>query len=199
MTGKYLQMMITESVRAAQRRYYRRALMITDAPDHDPLGEAEARFIADRDSFYLGSVGETGWPYIQHRGGPKGFLKVLDPSTLAFADYRGNRQLLSTGNFNANDRVALFLMDYKNRSRLKILGRVRVEDIREHPALAEQLAQRDVQVKVERIILIEVLSFDWNCPKHITPRYSLDEVEETITQLRTRIAELEAQLASLRT
>lgn len=199
MTGKYLQMMITESVRAAQRRYYRRALMITDAPDHDLLGEAEARFIADRDSFYLGSVGETGWPYIQHRGGPKGFLKVLDPSTLAFADYRGNRQLLSTGNFNANDRVALFLMDYKNRSRLKILGRVRVEDIREHPALAEQLAQRDVQVKVERIILIEVLSFDWNCPKHITPRYSLDEVEETITQLRTRIAELEAQLASLRT
>lgn len=198
MTGKYLQMMMTESVRAAQRRYYRRALMITDSPDHDPLGEAEARFIADRDSFYLGSVGETGWPYIQHRGGPKGFLRVLDPSTLAFADYRGNRQLLSTGNFNANDRVALFLMDYKNRSRLKILGRVRVEDIREHPALAEQLAQRGIQVKVERIILIEVLSFDWNCPKHITPRYSLDEVEEAITPLRTRIAELEAQLASLR-
>ncbi|MBY0246374.1 MAG: pyridoxamine 5'-phosphate oxidase family protein [Nitrospiraceae bacterium] len=199
MTGKYLQMMMTESVRAAQRRYYRRALMIADAPDHDPLGEAEVRFIADRDSFYLGSVGETGWPYIQHRGGPKGFLKVLDPFTLAFVDYRGNRQLLSTGNFNANGRVALFLMDYKNRSRLKILGRVRVEDIREHPALAEQLAQRDIQVKVERIILIEVLSFDWNCSKHITPRYSLDEVEEAIAPLRTRIAELEAQLASLRT
>ena len=125
MAGKYLQMTMTESVRSAQQRYYGHASTITDVPDRDPLGEAEARFIADRDSFYLGSVGEQGWPYVQHRGGPKGFLKILDPATLAFADYRGNRQLLSTGNLHVNNRVALFLMDYKNRERWKMLRGMR--------------------------------------------------------------------------
>lgn len=198
MAMKYLQMTMTESVRLAQQRYYGHALTITDVPDRDPLGEAEARFIADRDSFYLGSVGETGWPYVQHRGGPKGFLKVLDPATLAFADYRGNRQLLSTGNFHVNDRVALFLMDYKNRARLKILGHARVENVRENTALAERLAQGDMRNKVERVVIIEVVSYDWNCPKYITPRYSLDEVEEAIAPLKSRIAELEAQLGLVR-
>jgi len=196
MAGKYLQMTMTESVRRAQQRYYGRALTITDVPDRDPLGEAEARFIADRDSFYLGSVSEQGWPYIQHRGGPKGFLKILDPTTLAFADYRGNRQLLSTGNLHVNDRVALFLMDYKNRERLKILGHARVEDVRENAALAVRLAQGDMRNKVERVVTIEVVSYDWNCPKYITPRYSLDEVEAAIAPLKSRIAELEAQLRS---
>ena len=198
MARKYLQMTMTESVRLAQQRYYGHALTITDVPDRDPLGEAEARFIADRDSFYLGSVGETGWPYVQHRGGPKGFLKVLDPATLAFADYRGNRQLLSTGNIYVNDRVALFLMDYKDRARLKILGHARVEDVRENTALAERLAQGDIRNKVERVVTIEVVSYDWNCPKYITPRYSLDEVEEAIAPLKSRIAELEAQLGLVR-
>ncbi len=198
MAMKYLQMTMTESVRSAQQRYYGHALAITDAPDRDPLGEAEARFIADRDSFYLASVGETGWPYVQHRGGPKGFLKVLDPARLAFTDYRGNRQLLSTGNFQVNDRVALFLMDYKNRARLKILGHARVEDVRENMALAERLTQGDIRNKVERVVTIEVVSYDWNCPKYITPRYSLDEVEEAIAPLKSRIAELEAQLGSVR-
>jgi predicted pyridoxine 5'-phosphate oxidase superfamily flavin-nucleotide-binding protein len=198
MAGKYLQMTMTESVRRAQQRYYGRAFTITDVPDRDPLGEAEARFIADRDSFYLGSVGETGWPYVQHRGGPKGFLKVLDPATLAFADYRGNRQLLSMGNFHVNDRVALFLMDYKNQARLKILGHARVEDVRENAALAEWLVQGDRRNKVERVVTIEVVSYDWNCPKYITPRYSLDEVEEAVAPLKSRIAELEAQLGSVR-
>jgi predicted pyridoxine 5'-phosphate oxidase superfamily flavin-nucleotide-binding protein len=194
MARKYLQMTMTESVRLAQQRYYGHALTITDVPDRDPLGEAEARFIADRDSFYLGSVGETGWPYVQHRGGPKGFLKVLDPATLAFADYRGNRQLLSTGNFHVNDRVALFLMDYKNRARLKILGHARVEDVRENTALAERLAQGDMRNKVERVVIIEVVSYDWNCPKYITPRYTAAEVEAAAAPLRARIVELEAQL-----
>lgn len=198
MAGKYLQMTMTESVRLAQQRYYGHASTISDVPDRDPLGEAEARFIADRDSFYLGSVGETGWPYVQHRGGPKGFLKVLDPATLAFADYRGNRQLLSTGNLHVNNRVALFLMDYKNRARLKILGHARVEDVRENAALTEWLAQGDMRNKVERVVTIEVVSYDWNCPKYITPRYSLDEVNEAMAPLKSRIAELEAQLGSVR-
>lgn len=198
MAMKYLQMTMTESVRSAQQRYYGHAPMFSDVPDRDPLGEAEARFIADRDSFYLGSISEQGWPYVQHRGGPKGFLKVLDPITLAFADYRGNRQLLSTGNVHMNDRVALFLVDYKNRARLKILGHARVEDVRENTALAERLAQGDIRNKVERVVTIEVVSYDWNCPKYITPRYSLDEVEEAMAPLKSRIAELEAQLGSVR-
>ena len=198
MAGKYLQMTMTESVRSAQRRYYGHASTITDVPDRDPLGEAEARFIADRDSFYLGSVGEQGWPYVQHRGGPKGFLKILDPATLAFADYRGNRQLLSTGNLHVNNRVALFLMDYKNRERLKILGYARVEDAQGNAALVERHTQGDTRNKVERVVTIEVVSYDWNCPKYITPRYSLDEVEEAIAPLKSRIAELEAQLGSIR-
>lgn len=198
MAGKYLQMTITESVRSAQQRYYGHALTITDVAERDPLGKAEARFIADRDSFYLGSVSEQGWPYVQHRGGPKGFLKILDPATLAFADYRGNRQLLSTGNLHANDRVALFLMDYKNRERLKILGHARVEDVRDHSALAERFAQGDMRSKAERIVIIDVVSYDWNCPKYITPRYSIEEVEEVVGALKSRITELEAQLGSVR-
>jgi len=197
MAMKYLQMTMTESVHSMRQRYYGHALTITDVLSRDPLGEVEAQFIADRDSFYLGSVSEQGWPYVQHRGGPKGFLKVLDSATLAFADYRGNRQLLSTGNVHANDRVALFLMDYKNRARLKILGHARIEDVRENTALAERLAQGNVRNTVERVVTIDVVSYDWNCPKYITPRYSLDEVEEAIAPLNLRIAELEAQLGSV--
>jgi len=197
MAAKYLQLMMTESVRQAQQRYYGCAVTMTDVPERNLLGEAEAQFIADRDSFYLGSVSEQGWPYVQHRGGPKGFLKVLDSSTLAFADYRGNRQLLSTGNVHANDRVALFLMDYKNRARLKILGHARVEHVRENTALTERIAQGNVRNKVERVVTIEVVSYDWNCPKYITPRYSLDEVEEAIAPLKSRIVELETQLGSV--
>ena len=197
MAGKYLDVTMTESVRHAQRHYYGHVWTSTDVPERDPLGEEEARFIAERDSFYLGSVGESGWPYVQHRGGPKGFLKILDPATLAFADYRGNRQLISTGNVQAADKVALFLMDYKNRERLKILGHARVEDVRANAARAEWLAQGDTVAKAERIVIIDVVSYDWNCPKYITPRYSIGEVEEVVGPLKSRIADLEAQLRSV--
>ena len=196
MAGKYLRVTMTESVRRAQQRYYGHAATIADVPGRDPLGDAEIRFIAARDSFYLGSVGETGWPYVQHRGGAVGFLNVLDPATLAFVDYRGNRQLISTGNLLANDRVALFLMDYKNRERLKILGYARVEDVREHSALAVRLAQGEKPAKAERIVIIDVVSYDWNCPQHITPRYSTEEVETLVGELKKRIAHLESQLRS---
>jgi predicted pyridoxine 5'-phosphate oxidase superfamily flavin-nucleotide-binding protein len=113
---------------------------------------------------------------------------------LVFADYKGNRQLLSTGNVSVNDRVALFLMDYKNRERLKILGRARIEDARAHPELTEQVTDRDMRSSVERLVFIDVASFDWNCPKYIVPRYSAEEVEELAGPLRRRIAELEAEL-----
>ena len=199
MTLKYLELAMTEAVRRAQNHYYGRAMKIAGAPERNPLGQAEAEFLAARDSFYLGSISETGWPYIQHRGGPKGFLQVVNETTLAFADYKGNRQLLTTGNVSVNDRVALFLMDYQNQARLKILGHARVEDARAHPELVAQLADQTMQSSVERLVFIDVVSFDWNCPKYITPRYSLEEVEELAGPLRTRITELEAELRAART
>jgi predicted pyridoxine 5'-phosphate oxidase superfamily flavin-nucleotide-binding protein len=136
---------------------------------------------------------ETGWPYIQHRGGPVGFLHVLDPHTLAFADYRGNRQMLSTGNLATNDRVALFIMDYPERTRLKILGHGTVRDAREHPELVEKLAGLKERRLIERVFTINVVGFDWNCPAYITPRYNLAEIESIIAPLKQRIAELESK------
>ena len=198
MAMKYLDLMVTDSVRRAQKQNYGRAVNIPGASQRDPLGQDEAEFIMARDSFYLGSINETGWPYIQHRGGPLGFLRVVNETTLAFADYKGNRQLLTTGNVSANDRVALCLMDYPNRTRLKILGHARVEDARAHPELVAQLADPTMQSSVERLVFIDVVSFDWNCPKYITPRYSLEEVEELAGPLRTRIAELESELHAAR-
>jgi uncharacterized protein len=198
MATKYLDLTFTESVRRAQTQYYGRAGEIAGAPERDPLGQAEAEFIAARDSFYLGSISESGWPYVQHRGGPHGFLRVINETTLAFADYKGNRQLLTTGNVSVNDRVALFLMDYKNRERLKILGHARVEDARAYPELVTQLADPKMQSNVERLVFIDVISFDWNCPKYITPRYSAEEVEEYVEPLKRRIAELEAQLYAVK-
>jgi uncharacterized protein len=194
MALKYLELTMTEAVRRAQNQYYGRAVNIAGAPERDPLTQDEAEFIAARNSFYLGSISETGWPYIQHRGGPRGFLRVVNEKTLAFADYKGNRQLLTTGNVSLNDRVALFLMDYQNRARLKILGHARVEDARVHPDLVAQVADPNMRSAVERLVFIDVVSFDWNCPKYITPRYSLEEVEELAGPLRTRIAELESEL-----
>jgi len=199
MAMKYLDLAITESVRRAQKHYYGHAARIADAPERDPLGEAEIEFIAARDSFYLGTVNENGWPYVQHRGGPKGFLRVLNPTTLAFADYRGNRQLLSTGNLSVNNRVSLFLMDYRNRERLKIFGHARVEDARSHPQLVSQLSILTSRANVERLVVIDVVSFDWNCSKYITPRYSVEEVEELAGSLRAHIAELETALHAART
>jgi predicted pyridoxine 5'-phosphate oxidase superfamily flavin-nucleotide-binding protein len=142
----------------------------------------------------MATVTETGWPYMQHRGGAPGFLRVVSPTQLAFADYKGNRQMLSTGNIAANDRVCLFLMDYPQRTRLKILGHARIEDARQHPELVAQLAEPEKRGIVERLFFIEVISFDWNCPKYITPRYTEEEVRAAVAPLKQRIAELEAKL-----
>ena len=199
MATKYLDMTFTEAVCRAQTQYYGRAGKIADAPERDPLGQAETEFIAARDSFYLGSISESGWPYIQHRGGPQGFLRVINETTLVFADYKGNRQLLTTGNVSVNNRVSLFLMDYKNRERMKILGHARVEDARLHPELVAQVSDANMRSSVERLVFIDVVSFDWNCPKYITPRYSAAEVEELAGPLRARIVELEAQLRAVKT
>jgi len=195
MTAKYMEIACTTAARAAQTRYYGGALPNRGAVSDDALGARETAFIRARDSFYMATVSETGWPYLQHRGGDTGFLQVISEKTLAFADYDGNRQLLSVGNLAGNARVALFLMDYPRRTRLKILGHARVEDAQLHPTLAPPRARTPGQRPIQRIVFIDVVAYDWNCPQHITPRYSAAEVDTLITPLKTRIAELEAQLA----
>ena len=194
MPSKFLELTVTDSVRKAQEHYFGRSQQLPRQPEHEPLTEEEIQFIRSRDSFYMATVTETGWPYLQHRGGAPGFLRVLGPTQLGFADYNRNRQMLSTGNLAANDRVALFLMDYSRRERLKILGHARVLDARQHPELVAQLAEPEARGIVERSFLIDVVAFAWNCPKYITPRYTFAEVEQAIEPLRKRIAELEAQI-----
>jgi len=191
---KFLELLVTPSVAQAQEHYYNASHRLTRGAERDALTDEEVHFIQSRDSFYMATLSESGWPYLQHRGGQPGFLHVVSPSSLAFADYRGNRQMLSTGNLTSNDRVCLFLMDYPQRTRLKILGHARVDDARTHSELVARFAERDVQGIVERVFLIDVVAFDWNCPKHITPRYTAAEVELAVAPLRQRIAELEAAL-----
>ncbi|EAQ75656.1 MULTISPECIES: pyridoxamine 5'-phosphate oxidase family protein [unclassified Synechococcus] len=161
MAEHYLQRHFTPAVLAEQKRAYGRAQPVPAAAGPDPLGPQEAAFIAARDSFYIASLTEDGAPYIQHRGGPVGFLRLLDAHTLAFADFGGNRQLLTVGHLSKDPRVALFLMDYPARRRLKIDG-----DAISLPAGESESDQ------VERVIRIRVSGYDWNCPQHITPRYS---------------------------
>jgi hypothetical protein len=193
MAEKFLELLITPSVARAQKHYFGHSQALPGGAKRDPLTDDEAQFIAARDSFYMSTVSESGWPYVQHRGGKPGFLHIVNPTTLAFADYKGNRQMLSTGNLAANDRVCLFLMDYPQRTRLKILGHARSEDARQHPELVARFATPDVHRIVERVFLIDVVSFDWNCPKYITPRYTVAEIEALVEPLKQRIAELESQ------
>jgi predicted pyridoxine 5'-phosphate oxidase superfamily flavin-nucleotide-binding protein len=196
MAAKFMQLVLTPAVQAAEDHYFGRHHAVDGAPEQDPFTGDEAEFIARRDSFYIATVNSDGWPYIQHRGGPAGFLKVLGPNLLGFADLKGNRQLISTGNLAGNDRVALFLMDYPGRTRLKILGHARALDARENPALADQLSpSAELRDKVERMFLIKTVSFDWNCSQYITPRYEEQEVAQVTAPLRARIAELEARLS----
>lgn len=200
MSHRYAELAFTDAVKAAQEHYGTRLeneRRSHDAGPNEALDSREIAFIARRDSFYLASVSETGWPYVQHRGGPAGFLKVLDPKHLAFADFRGNKQYISLGNIAGNDRVALFLMDYPNRLRLKILGRLGMRDVAEaDPELVEQLRPYPYRAAMERVAIITVEAYDWNCSQHITPRYTEAQVREAMAPLHLRIAELEARLAA---
>src|SRR5580693_10337716 len=164
----------------------------------DRFTENEAAFIAARDSFYIASVSESGWPYVQHRGGPPGFIKVLDDKTLAFPDFRGNLQYISLGNVAADDRVALIMVDYPNRARLKILAHMEARDLAGDPELAARLALPGYKAKVERGFVLRLETFDWNCPQHITPRYTESDIAVAVRSLTGRIAELEAENQKLR-
>lgn len=158
------------------------------------LGPNESAFLKTRDSFYMASVSETGWPYVQHRGGPRGFVHILDEMTIGFADYTGNRQYISVGNLMRDDRVSLIFMDYANRARLKFYGRVKLIDADDIETL-EKLVVSDYRARIERGFVIAVEAFDWNCPQHIVPRFTVEEIQPAITQLKQQIAELEAELA----
>jgi predicted pyridoxine 5'-phosphate oxidase superfamily flavin-nucleotide-binding protein len=163
---------------------------------NEEVNEMLADFIAQRDSLYLGTASAEGRPYIQHRGGPKGFVKVLDPKTLAFADYSGNRQYISVGNLGENDRAFLFLMDYPNRTRVKIWGRARfVED---DPDLLATLMEDDYKAKPERALVFHLEVWDVNCRQHIQERHTPEELENALEPLRRRIAELEEENAALK-
>lgn len=196
----FLDILSTPGVQAAQAANGSREMW--EAFDGDRasgrLTEAEAAFVQARDSFYMATVSQSGWPYIQHRGGPAGFLKVLDETTLGFADLRGNRQYISLGNVASDDRAALFLMDYPNRRRLKILAHVSIRDLAAEPALAARLATPGARGRPERAFILTLEAFDWNCPQHITPRFTADEAAGELIVLRKRLAEAEAALQSLR-
>ncbi len=183
MSHQFAEIMFTDSVKAAQARYGFKARMARFAGisgPNDELSDREAEFIAQRDTFYMATVNEDGWPYVQHRGGPPGFLRVIGPQQLAYADFRGNTQLVTVGNVTRNDRVSLILMDYPNRRRLKILGHMRVEEADDAPA--QDLAAVELpgyRAQIERIVYIDIAAFDWNCPQHITQRYTESELEQS--------------------
>lgn len=193
MGHRYCELTFTKNVKAVQelkgsRRAYSR--VETGEAHHNVLGATETAFVTARDSFYMATVSETGWPYIQHRGGPPGFLKVLDERTLGFIDLRGNRQYVSVGNLMNEERVSLFLMDYPNRARLKILGRAKIIEVNEREVL-KRMSMPGLEARAERGILISLDAFDWNCSQYIAQRFTLADIEAITAPLRARVAELE--------
>ncbi|MGD9923320.1 MAG: pyridoxamine 5'-phosphate oxidase family protein [Pseudorhodoplanes sp.] len=196
----FLDIAVTPSVKAAQAENGS-AHLWEDFKGHrafDRFTENEVAFLSERDSFYMATISETGWPYVQHRGGPRGFLRVIDDQTLAFADFAGNRQYISLGNLGADARVSLILMDYANRRRLKIFAHAEVKSLADDPDLAARVAMPGYRGKVERAFVLHLDAFDWNCPQHITQRFDASDVAEAIGALQRRIEELESENNSLR-
>jgi predicted pyridoxine 5'-phosphate oxidase superfamily flavin-nucleotide-binding protein len=190
MAKHFMEFAFTDSVKKVQEQYGTRApyqKMEEKYEFRNKLTWQEKSFIKGRDSFYVSSVGENGWPYMQYRGGPKGFLKSIDENTLAFADFRGNGQYISTGNFHSTNKTMLFFMDYANQQRLKIWAEAEVFHAADHHELLQEVVMPDYQATVERIFVFKVQAFDWNCPQHITPRYTKEEVEQGMLELTQEI------------
>jgi predicted pyridoxine 5'-phosphate oxidase superfamily flavin-nucleotide-binding protein len=196
----FLDIASTPGVRAAQKANSADEYWANFVGDRtfDRFTPAEAAFIAERDSLYMATVSESGWPYVQHRGGAPGFIRVVDEKTLAIPDFRGNRQYISAGNLAANDRAALILMDYPNRRRLKIYAHVEARNLENDPELAAKLTLPGYRAKVERCLVIHLAAFDWNCPQHITPRFSEAELAPALAPMRARLEALEAENETLR-
>lgn len=201
MSNKFYDILFTESVKEAQKHYGSRSIYAKSEVGkvkNTTLFDAEIDFIEQRDGFYMATVGEQDQPYIQFRGGKRGFLKVLDEKTLGFADFRGNLQYISVGNLRKNKKIALFLMDYANQRRLKILAKAEIKDAAEVPKLIEKLSDKDYKAKIERAVILHIEAFDWNCPQHITPRYTLEEVKAIIQPMNDYIEKLEKEVERLK-
>lgn len=199
MARAFADITFTESVKAAQSLYgsreNNRGFELAEDP-RNTLGAAEAEFIHARDSFYQATVGENGWPYVQHRGGAVGFIKVLDERTLGYADFRGNRQYISVGNINADERVSLIFMDYANQRRLKVWGRAKVVHESENSSLIAQLEDPSYRARIERAVVIHVEAYEWNCPQHITRRFTEDDIREYIAPLVAENEQLKSRLVN---
>lgn len=194
-------LVFTPAIQALQERYgSRRQYARKEASGFPavPIGPPEAEFLAECDSFYMATIGESGWPYVQHRGGPKGFLKVIDERTVAFADFRGNRQYITTGNLMTDDRVALILVDYPRQARLKILGRVEVIDGEAAKEWVERLREPGYDAVIERVFVIHVEASDWNCQQHITPRFTEEQIRMALEPVERRMEELVRENETLR-
>lgn len=193
MGHKFAEIVFTDTVKKLQTQMGSRAGYsgMEQVPEdyNHMLSRVEAEFIMARDSFYMATVGETGWPYIQHRGGPKGFVKIIDAKTIGIADYSGNRQYVSTGNLTTDNRVALFFMDYPNRRRMKMVGRVTIVDPSDVQTLAK-LEDPHVRAPIERGFLIHIEGFDWNCPKFITPRYTEEDIQRILAPMQEELTAL---------
>jgi hypothetical protein len=202
MARNYIHTLFTDAARAMQEADGSRAAYarMEEGADGAPdvMTPKELGFVAARDSFYMASVTDKGWPYVQHRGGPAGFLKPLAGNRLAFADYQGNRQHVSASNLLAEPRVSLFLMDYPNRRRLKILGTARIVTADEDAALVASLMPADYKAMADRAYIIDVVGFDWNCPQHITPRFTEAEIAAAIQPLTSELNQLRAEIETLR-
>ena len=204
MSKHYGTIAFTDAVRDVQRDhgsetfYNRKRLQGKAVPGADSLTQDEEEYLAERDSFYLATISETGWPYVQFRGGSPGFLRVVDEHTIGWADFRGNLQYISVGNVTGNDRVALISVDYAHRRRLKIFGHARVVTALEDPALIATFTDPTDDSEVERVILVTVEAFDWNCPQHITPKFTAAELEPHIAPLRQQLAALQEENEQLR-
>jgi hypothetical protein len=182
MSQNFTKFTFTKSVKEAQTQYGSRKAYskMEQSGDRYVLTETEIPFIEGRDSFYMATVGENGWPYVQFRGGPKGFLKILDNMTLGIADFRGNRQYISVGNINSSKKATLFLIDYPSKQRLKIWAEAEVLETNENPELLAKLSLPDYEEAIERLIIFKVQAYDWNCHQHITPRFTEEEIKQWI-------------------
>jgi uncharacterized protein len=194
-------LVFTPTIKALQEQHGSRrqyARMEETGPARDRLGDAETEFLADRDSFYMASVGSGGWPYIQHRGGPRGFLKVIDDRTTAFANFSGNRQYISSGNLSTDNRVAVILVDYPRQARLKLLGRAEIIDGEHAKDWIERVRLPEYKAAVESVYVIHVEAFDWNCPQHIVPRFTAEEIQKALAPVEKRMHELAMENERLR-
>jgi len=195
MAKNFAEIAFTASVKSLQSKYGSRANYERMEKFHviDGLSANEVRFIEDRDSFYMASIGTNEYPYIQHRGGPKGFLKILDAHRLAFIDFKGNMQYISVGNLSTNNQVALILMDYAANARLKIFAKAEVVSLDENSQLFSTLDLSDYKFRPDRMIVFHIEAFDWNCPQHITPRYTIEEIRDSFSVQNEYIAKLESE------